>query len=419
MLHMQPTDRHPMLPRLAPTRWLIGTPGGVPADLQPALVQGLYGSLAIFIGGVFNTILVSSVVAGRIPTAPFLIWAALEICLACVRLPLLIASHRAIKRGGRTYTDLYLSLAIAWAASVGYGTFISLTSGDWIVATLACLSAAAMAGGIAFRNFAAPRLVGVMILLSLGPCVGGAVLSGEAVLMVVAIQIPLYTYAMASAARQLNAMLVKTMRSERENGYLARHDPLTGLLNRAGLEEEIARRAAGDAESRRTTLFYVDLDGFKSVNDTLGHAAGDRLLAETGERLRSLVRPGDLVARIGGDEFVILTTHSDRSAALRAGERAAAALSDRPYLIGQTVAEVGASVGIAMLPDHGEDFAELFCAADRALYKAKSRGRARCSIAPVRQPAPATGKLGRWEDAPNFRSGPSRRAGDRATDLAA
>lgn len=364
-------------PRWAFTRWLVETGGDVPPDIRSSLVRGLYGTIPIFIGGVLNTVAVSSLIAFRNPTPLFILWAVLEIGIAILRLPVLVAGRRAVAAGRPGPTDLYLLLGVLWAASVGYGAIISILSGDWVAATLACLSAAAMVGGICFRNYGAPRLVAVMIVCSLGPVTVGGLLSGEPILLVTAFQIPLYVFAMTAAAYQLNAMLVRTMRAERENGYRARHDVLTGLLNRAGLEQEIA-----EGTTQRTTLFYLDLDGFKTVNDSLGHGAGDRLLAAVGERLRSLVRPEDVVARFGGDEFVVLSDHRGRGTAFRTGERIVQGLSEEPYLLGAEAVKVGACIGIAMRPEHGEDFETLLAAADAALYAAKSSGRARCAFAP-------------------------------------
>ena len=375
------------LPRWRATRWLVETKGDIREEIQPSLVKGLYGGVPIFLGGVVNTIAVSTLIGLRIPTIPFLIWAAIEIALACVRLPLLIHAHRAIARGARPRTDLYIALAVAWAASVGYGALISLVSGDFVASTLACLSAAAMAGGIAFRNFSAPRLVAVMIALSLGPCMIGGFLSGEPILSVIALQIPAYGFAVTLAAFRLHGLLVRTMESEHANRQLALHDPLTGLRNRAGLEEEVERRLALSDVHGQTVLLYLDLDGFKSVNDTYGHAAGDALLRQLAHRLRNATGPDDLVARIGGDEFVVVTSGLDAAAAVQAGERISAELSRRPYDLGRDTARVGASVGLAVHPIHGCDFETLFSAADVALYQAKAVGSAACFIAATPPPA--------------------------------
>ncbi|WP_281177491.1 GGDEF domain-containing protein [Sphingomonas taxi] len=372
-----------VLPRWAVTRWLVECAGEVPAEIRPSLVQGLYGSLPIFIGGVFNTILVSSIVATRLPKPAFLFWALLEVGLAALRLPLLIKGTRATKSGGRAHIDLYIFAAVCWAASVGYGCFITVLSGDWLAATLVVLSAAAMAGGVAFRNFAAPRLVTIMIFLSLGPCAMAGVISGELIMLATALQIPMYIYAMRHAAYRLNAMLVQTMRSERENGRRARHDTLTGLLNRAGLEEVVACRAGTPTG---TTLFYIDLDGFKAINDRLGHAAGDQLLVEVSKLMRQVTPAMDVIARMGGDEFIILAEEMDAATAGRTGQRLIDTLSRTSFVLNETAVTVGASVGIAIEMGAQSDFPNLLLEADKALYDAKLKGRSCAVLAPVKSP---------------------------------
>jgi len=370
-----------VLPRWAVTRWLVECAGVVPAEIRPSLVQGLYGSLPIFLGGVFNTILVSSIVAVRIPTPPFLIWAALEIGLAALRLPLLVKGSRAAQSGKRAHIDLYILAAVCWAGSVGYGCFISLLSGDWLAATLVMLSAAAMTGGVAFRNYSAPRLVMVMIMLSLGPCAIAGLMSGELIMFATALQIPMYIYAMTHAAYRLNAMLVQTMRSERENGRRARQDTLTGLLNRAGLEDVITGRT--DGTNSGATLFYIDLDGFKAINDTLGHAAGDQLLVEVSQLMRQVTPATDVVARIGGDEFIVLADQMNPDEACQTAQRLIDTLSLTPFLLNNTNVTVAASVGISIRSGTPSDLSALMLEADRALYDAKLTGRSRAVLATV------------------------------------
>ena len=371
------------MPRMAVTRWLVDTGRDVPADIQHRLIKGLYGTLPVFIGGVVNTVAVSVAIAVHHPTWPFLLWAGIELILAAIRIPILILGRQAIARGEAAPTDLYILLSAGWAASVGFGSFISLASGDWVAAGLAGVSAAGMVGGICFRYYGAPRLVGTMIALSLAPCAIGGALSGQTILLIACLQLPLYMVAMTMAAYQLNAMLVRTMVAEQESAHRAQHDVLTGLLNRAGLEQALAARVQGDAAGR-PTIFYIDLDGFKAINDTYGHGIGDKLLQAVAGRLRAAVRPNDAVARLGGDEFLVVTDHRDRAAARRTGDRLVAALSDSPYLLGDEAALMGACVGIAMAPDDGEDFDTLIARADAALYEAKARGGARCVLPPVR-----------------------------------
>src|SRR5262249_11751925 len=147
-----------------------------------------------------------------------------------------------------------------------------------MVATLACVSAAAMVGGICFRNFSAPRLAAVMIVMSLGPTIPGALLGGERLLYLVMLKIPLYVVAITAAAFTLNRMLVATTGAERENSRRAKHDALTGLLNREGLIQVIdAELVAAAADGKPRALLFLDLDNLKTANDTFGHAVGDRL----------------------------------------------------------------------------------------------------------------------------------------------
>lgn len=368
------------LPQRHLTRWLVDPGRDVPDAIRAALFNSLYGSVPIFLGGIFNTLLVSGAIAARHPTTLFLAWAGAELALACVRLPVLIAGRRAIEAGRPGPSDLYILLALCWAASVGFGSFICLTSGDWVVATLACLSGAAMVGGVCFRNFAAPRLVAAMIFLSLGPCVAGGLLSGEPILLITSVQIPVYLATMSLAAFRMNRMLVERMQAELEKDLRVRHDALTGLMNRAGLAAELERRAESP-DAAGVAYHFLDLDGFKRVNDTLGHGAGDRLLVEVAGRLRAATGERDIVARIGGDEFLIVSPGAEPRAARALGHRVIEALSAEPYVLGDRGVDIGVSVGIALSGDHGESFATLIEAADAALYQAKARGRSQCVLA--------------------------------------
>lgn len=156
----------------------------------------------------------------------------------------------------------------------------------------------------------------------------------------------------------------------------ARRDPLTGLTNRTGFWEVLESVGAGQSEPRVGVL-YVDLDGFKGVNDAHGHRVGDQVLTEVGRRLARGLRPGDVVARLGGDEFAVLCPQlSDDAAAVAIAERVVAALEE-PFVVGSVEVTIGASVGIATTAPGRLDADELLDAADRALYRAKGDGRGR------------------------------------------
>jgi diguanylate cyclase (GGDEF)-like protein len=381
-IFMQDKTRVYSLPRWRLTRWLADAGRDVPDDIRVALIGGLFGTLPVFAGGVANTLVVSAAIAAHIPTAPFITWLTLEIAICLARLAVLMISRRAALQRRETPTDVYLILGVAWSASVGYGVLVSMASGDWVIATLACVSAAAMVGGICFRNFNAPRLAAVMILMSLGPTLPGAALAGEPVLYVAFAQVPMYLVAMTLAAFKLNKMLIATMRAERENDYRARHDLLTGLPNREGFVEAIGVNLAAEHRSgERFALLFLDLDDFKIVNDTYGHAAGDRLLKMVAGRLAHTLRTTDVATRIGGDEFLVVTRVHTNEQAIEVGHRLIAAVTSL-YDLGDSISvKVGVSIGIAMAPEHGTNLDNLLTVADEALYEAKSKGKSRCCIA--------------------------------------
>jgi diguanylate cyclase (GGDEF)-like protein len=163
---------------------------------------------------------------------------------------------------------------------------------------------------------------------------------------------------------------------------LAHFDMLTGLPNRAllidRLNQESSRAKRG---ARPFAVLMFDLDGFKKVNDTWGHAAGDQLLRQVGTRSRACVRASDTVGRLGGDEFLALLPETTLDGAREVAEKLRMALRE-PYDLGRgTTATVGASVGIAVFPQHGTDAEDLQRAADGALYHSKREGKNRISVA--------------------------------------
>lgn len=155
----------------------------------------------------------------------------------------------------------------------------------------------------------------------------------------------------------------------------ATHDLLTGLPNRGLFLDRVSQMIAlARRNGRLAALLFVDLDGFKLVNDNFGHQVGDQLLVEVAGRLASAVRESDTAARLGGDEFaVLLAGVSSRLDIMRIAGKLAADLQ-RPYLIGGRSVLVGASIGIAIYPDHAQSPSDLLTLADAAMYRAKSRG---------------------------------------------
>ena len=171
--------------------------------------------------------------------------------------------------------------------------------------------------------------------------------------------------------------------------HLARRDPLTGVANRAELPQFMDRLRIGTsaAEPKLCAVIYADIDGFKNINDTLGHSTGDRVLVETARRLTACVRTDDLVLRLGGDEFAITASVPDRDAAYRLRDRVRLALRE-PFALDDVDGPSGVlpvQVSLGMVVDReSSDIGDLLLRADRAMYANKSRKRRRDVPADVR-----------------------------------
>ena len=174
-----------------------------------------------------------------------------------------------------------------------------------------------------------------------------------------------------------NAELVNALGTIQD---MATHDSLTGLHNRASLTDALGHAVSKARRlDEKLAIYFIDLDGFKSVNDTLGHAAGDEQLREISLRLRTRVRQSDLVARLGGDEFVVMVESvSDRLTLPLLASKLLAAIAEPMPLYGHEVS-VTASIGIAVFPDDGDDVSTLLANGDIAMYRAKALGHNRAT----------------------------------------
>jgi diguanylate cyclase (GGDEF)-like protein len=204
--------------------------------------------------------------------------------------------------------------------------------------------------------------------------------------------------AVAQRTEALQKELAERQRLEQRLRTLAEHDSLTGLMNRAALTEALRRSLAlATRQKWSVAVVFVDLDNFKTINDTLGHAAGDEVLRQIAQRLGGVLRESDLLGRLGGDEFIVVAE------ALHDGPRNAIELTDklmlqmkRPFLVDDQPLNVGFSAGIAIYPGDGDTPEALIANADVAMYEAKQAGRFRAALyragtraaEPPTQPAP-------------------------------
>lgn len=193
----------------------------------------------------------------------------------------------------------------------------------------------------------------------------------------IATNVPQLATAMHGLFAQLNANLDSVQR-------LAMFDPVTGLANRTNFRRTCERLLSTMPTGAGGALFFIDLDRFKAVNDTMGHACGDMLLGMVANRLRAVADsvalpeagPAPLIGRLAGDEFTMFFAQVDSADAARIGRAVLFALAE-PFDLAGTDIAIGASIGIALRPDHGETLTDLMRAADAAMYHAKSSGRGR------------------------------------------
>lgn len=169
--------------------------------------------------------------------------------------------------------------------------------------------------------------------------------------------------------------ITERKRAEQKIEFLAHHDGLTGLANRTLMNDRLSQALSyANRRTGQVAVLALDLDSFKNVNDTLGHAAGDNVLMQTADRLRQSVRSGDTIARIGGDEFIVIQTDTIQpNGAAEAAQRIIEALS-RPLVYAGTTLQLGTSVGISIYPDDSDSANSLLTSADLALYRAKADG---------------------------------------------
>lgn len=178
-----------------------------------------------------------------------------------------------------------------------------------------------------------------------------------------------------SAARVLD-LQEGLLRTQGELHRLATQDVLTGVPNRRGVLDQLAAELQRAARSKEpVSIALLDLDEFKRVNDTYGHAAGDTMLQQATRRIRSVLRAHDLLGRYGGEEFLLVLPGCDEIAALDVADRVRSSIAGEPVSTGTLALDMTASLGIATTSDRDEGVSELIQRADRALYRAKANGR--------------------------------------------
>ncbi len=321
--------------------------------------------------------------AGRIFIAFIIVDAILSAC----RMYLIRLMHEQAARDLRTPTGAYLVVAIAWCGLQGVVAFTAMRTAIAPLQVICAMTVIGLVGPICARNYAAPRYALLLVALCLVPLVAGALLSGNLWLCVLVVQSPAFLLGAGSVLDKLLSLSIATLQAEEASRERSLRDPLTGLLNRTGLRASVEHRMP--RIERRIVVFFLDLDGFKPVNDDFGHKAGDDVLVAVARRLSETAAHKHLVARHGGDEFVVVAQDMGPSEAEEHARGLIAAISASPYrLEDASHVRIGVSVGFACCPEDGNTLDELERKADFALNRAKAEGKGvhrRCDVHP--QPA--------------------------------
>jgi diguanylate cyclase (GGDEF)-like protein len=188
------------------------------------------------------------------------------------------------------------------------------------------------------------------------------------------LEMGIWVWALGTRARMLIDAEQRARADQAHLQSLAHSDALTGVLNRHGMHEALAQALAAARPERLLAVFVLDLNGFKAVNDTYGHAAGDALLVAVAQRLRDGLRQDDIVARLGGDEFVIAAQDLPHAAAAARIGRVVQQQFDTPFACGPAQCRLGVTVGYALAPEDAGDVESLLAAADQAMYAGKRSG---------------------------------------------
>lgn len=377
----------------------------IAAEVRTAQAVSVVSALTIsLVANCFIALTTVAILWIRTPYADALYWLAAVFALNAVRLGVLAALQH--YDAARRHTRLTLRILTGFAFISGCLWAVipfldasrdSYAAKAYVIFIIAGICAGSVIQSPAFSKvataFGAPQMAtGIVSLLMAGSLIEVIVAFDLALLMVMMFRScrtseanfisshsdRLRAVSLADSLSKANAAI---QTSNRQLELLANRDPLTGLGNRSAFNLGLSQHLDEcSAKGQPAALLIIDLDRFKSVNDTMGHAVGDVVLSAFASRLSTVIAPGDLAVRLGGDEFAILVHGTD---ARTRAERIAAEIlvfSARPVMVGDRLVVTGASIGLALLPEHATSAEDLFAFADIALYAAKEEGRRRICV---------------------------------------
>jgi diguanylate cyclase (GGDEF)-like protein len=358
-------------------RWVVSSALGLSADNRQILLANLFTRTREIVFASVCELSVAATAYYRHPTTLYASWGGAVLALLAARLTLIDMCRRRAARNQPTFTSPFLFASILWSALFGFGAFLCNISGDPTLFLLGNVCTVGVIGGLAGRNAGTPRLAMIQISLILGLLGLGAAMSPGSGKLILLFQAPFCAAGFFSVALRSNRETIGLLRAREHSHYLAHHDSLTGLPNRARINDLLLERTETNSscEARPFALLLIDLDGFKAINDSLGHAAGDQILLEAASRLGGIFPERELIGRLAGDEFVVLyDSTASKSDASSLADRIVKLLS-QPFVLDDATVHIGASVGIALYPEHGNSGPQLLVCADRALYAVKRSGK--------------------------------------------
>jgi diguanylate cyclase (GGDEF)-like protein len=359
-------------------RWLTHAASHESDEIRTLLTATFLQRTAAVVLATVNVMVLAAITGYRTGATWPLVWLVADAVLLVVRLLLIRACRKARPLGAAGPMDAMMSTSLLWSFMMGLGCAACAMTGDILLIALAAIHVTGISAGISARNAAVPRFAMTQILLCGTPFTVAATFSPHG-LWILAIETPVFMAGMCNVLRRQYRDTVSLIRAERQNTFLAFHDALTGLPNRVQFHEQLLRvlteTPSPPLSRRQTAVLYLDLDGFKAINDVYGHAAGDALLREVSARLGSAVAKKGLVGRLGGDEFAVFLTHVTEEEACRFAENLIACISVPCDVGAPEPIMVGASIGIALAPQHGKTPDALLSFADRGLYAAKRLGK--------------------------------------------
>jgi diguanylate cyclase len=261
----------------------------------------------------------------------------------------------------------------------GFGCAGSIATGESALTAMSMAAVMGMVAGLATRWAAVPRAAIVTMALTALPPIATLALQGGASVLA-ALCVAAVVASVAAYTLQNHENLLAAVVGEEVSVRLARTDHLTGLPNRIDLDARLKAACAalpppGIPDAVGFALLYLDLDGFKSINDAHGHATGDEFLRRIAGCLRSTIGPDAFVSRLGGDEFIVLLPDADELAARAVAQDLIEAISREHSLPDGRRARVGCSVGLSLAPSQGREPEVLLARADAALYEVKNQGK--------------------------------------------